>query len=67
MIENKTLNQVLFNRIQEEDCSPLKDKTTFNTPTELISNNEGKTDSFMKNASDNTIQTINQNLVQVKS
>jgi hypothetical protein len=39
----------------EDDCSPLKDKTTFNTPTDMGTNNDHK----MKQTSDNTLPDVN--------
>lgn len=51
------MNEVYNNRIVEEDCSPLKDKTTFNTPTDMVSVIGDK----MKKYSDNTIAEGNDN------
>lgn len=49
------MNEVYNHRIVEEDCSPLKDKTTFNTPTDMVSVIDDK----MKKISDNTIAEVN--------
>ena len=51
----KTMNEVYKHRIVEEDCSPLKDKTTFNTPSDMASVIDYK----MKRVSDNTMEDIN--------
>ena len=38
MIENKTMNEMYNSQIEEESWLPEKDKTSFHTPSELISN-----------------------------
>ena len=58
MIENKTMNEDYDRNIEDESWSPLKDKTSFYTPTELISNNDVNHDktspSKVKKISENT-------------
>ena len=62
----KTYNNRLIDNIPEEDCSPLKDKTTFLTPSELMSNGgDPKVGGLTsKNISNNTIITMKENIVR---
>jgi len=62
----KTYNNRLIDNIPEEDCSPLKDKTTFHTPSELMSNGGDQKVGGLtsKNISNNTIITMKENIVK---
>ncbi|CAI2362363.1 unnamed protein product [Moneuplotes crassus] len=54
----RTISKMMTEKIPEEDCTPLKDKTTFNTPTEIVSNFGGREGG--QNVSQKTITTNNQ-------
>jgi len=52
----QTLNYTHHNKIADDDCSPMKDKTTINTPTDFVSNTDNVIgDNKKRNLSDNTM------------